>query len=65
MTFYYSDAHDTNDGKPWSEMDIADLKNHIAARATLKETAAFLCRSGTIEDVAAKAREIGVTFHSS
>jgi hypothetical protein len=26
---------DINDGKEWSEMDIADLKNHVAQGASL------------------------------
>jgi hypothetical protein len=26
-----------NDAKEWSEMDIADLKNHVAHGATLEE----------------------------
>jgi hypothetical protein len=60
--FYYDSDHDTNDNKPWSETDIADLKASIAHGSTLAETASFLCRSGTLFDVAAKAKELGLAF---
>ena len=33
---------DINDDEPWSETDIADLKNHVAQGASLEETATFL-----------------------
>jgi hypothetical protein len=33
------DQSDINDGKPWSEMDIADLKNHVAHGASMDKTA--------------------------
>lgn len=52
---------DINDGKEWSEMDIADLKNHVAHGASLEETSEFLCRSDTFE-VARKAKELGLTW---
>ncbi len=60
--FEYNQHRDTNDGKPWSDIDLDDLRSHAAAGATLEETAAFLCRSGSVEDLAAKAREVGATF---
>jgi hypothetical protein len=54
---------DANDGKPWSEMDIEDLKAAISAYcSSLKATAEILCRSGTVSDVAAKAKELGHTW---
>ena len=53
---------DLNDNKPWTEPDIADLKNHIAHGASLSETASFLCRAGTEFDVAAKAEELGLKW---
>jgi bifunctional non-homologous end joining protein LigD len=53
---------DINDGKRWSAMDIADLKNHVAHGATLVETAWFLCRSGSLWDVAMKAKAIGLEW---
>ena len=52
---------DINDVKEWSEMDIWDLKNHVAHGATLEETAEFLCRGDTFE-VARKAKELGLTW---
>jgi hypothetical protein len=42
---------DTNDGKPWSEMDLFDLRNSLAYGRSIEEVAGFLCRSGTVEDV--------------
>jgi hypothetical protein len=56
------DSRDLNDFKDWSVMDIADLKNHAEFGASLKETASFLCRAGSLEDVAQKAEEFGLKF---
>jgi hypothetical protein len=53
---------DIYDNAPWSEMDIEDLKNHVAHRATIEETAEFLCRARTWKDVAAKAKELGLKW---
>jgi len=53
---------DLNDGEAWSAMDIADLKNHIAHGASLEETARFLCRTGTLFDVAEKAKALGLKW---
>jgi hypothetical protein len=33
-----------NVGKPWSEMDIADLKQCLRLRDSVKAIAEFLCR---------------------
>jgi hypothetical protein len=52
---------DLNDGKDWSDMDIADLKNHVRRGATLEETATFLCRGDHFE-VARKSKELGLTW---
>jgi hypothetical protein len=41
---------DLNDGKPWSEMDLFDLRNSLAYGTSIEEVAGFLCRSGTVED---------------
>jgi len=60
--FHYSPDHDVNDGEPWSEEDIRDLENHVRHGASLEETAEFLCLSGTVEAVAEKAKELGLTF---
>jgi hypothetical protein len=53
---------DIYDGAPWTEMAIADLKGHVAAGATLEETAKFRCRAGSPMDVAAKAKELGLKW---
>jgi hypothetical protein len=51
---------DANDGKPWSEMDLFDLRNCWAHGQTIQEIAEFLCRSGTVEEVGCKAEELGL-----
>ena len=51
-----------NDGEPWSDMDIADLRACIKVGCSLRRTALFLCRSGTKDEVAAKARALGLEF---
>jgi hypothetical protein len=56
------DSRDLNDFKDWSVMDIADLKNHAEFGASLKKTASFLCRAGSLVDVAQKAEEFGLKF---
>jgi len=60
-----ADGHllpDINDGKPWSEMDVADLKSSVAHRSSLEETATLLCRSGALFEVACKAGELGLKW---
>jgi hypothetical protein len=47
-----------NAGKAWSEMDVFDLRNHLAEGASVEETAEFLMRS--VEEVEVKARELGL-----
>jgi hypothetical protein len=51
---------DVNDGKPWSEMDLFDLRNSLAYGRSIGEVAGFLCRSGTVEEVKRKAQELGL-----
>jgi hypothetical protein len=51
---------DLNDGKPWSEMDLFDLRNSLAHGRPIEEVAGFLCRSGTVEEVKRKADELGL-----
>jgi hypothetical protein len=51
---------DINDGKPSSEMDLFDLRNSLAYGESIEELAAFLCRSGTVEEVRRKAEELGL-----
>lgn len=55
---------DLNDGKAWSEMDLDDLKGAVAYGRTLEETAEYRCRSGSPEDVAAKAKELGLEWRA-
>jgi hypothetical protein len=55
---------DIYDGEPWSEMDIEDLKGAVAYGSSLEEVAEFLCRSDTPLDVAAKAKELGLTWQT-
>ena len=38
---------DANSGKPWSKMDISDLRNEIAHGRTVAQTASFLRRTKT------------------
>ena len=51
---------DIYDGADWTEMDIEDLKASIEGGASIEDAAEFLCRSGTVDDVARKARELGL-----
>ena len=62
-SFYYGEP-DISDGKPWSEQDVADLRAAIEGGSTLEKTAAFLCRSGTWQDVARKAKQLGLKFRT-
>lgn len=45
-----------NSGKPWSEMDIRDLKVALQYNRTVAEIAHFLCRD--MEEVEAKIAEL-------
>jgi hypothetical protein len=51
---------DLNDGKPWSEIDLFDLRNSLAYGDSIEEVAGFLCRAGTVEEVKRKAEELGL-----
>jgi hypothetical protein len=44
---------DTNDGKEWSALDDA-----LAAGDSIEQAAMFLCRAGTLGEVARKAAEL-------
>ena len=48
------------DGAEWTEMDIEDLKAAIEAGRSIEEAAEFLCRAGSIDDVARKCEELGL-----
>jgi hypothetical protein len=49
---------DLNSGRPWSEMDLFDLKNSLAHGDSLAEVASFLCRDE--DEVRHKATELGL-----
>ena len=49
---------DANSGKPWSKMDISDLRNEIAHGRTVAQTASFLCRDE--DEVREKVKELGL-----
>ncbi|MGX9431842.1 MULTISPECIES: hypothetical protein [Bradyrhizobium] len=51
---------DIYDGAEWTEMDIVDLKASLEHGSTIEEASEFLCRSGSIDDVARKAAELGL-----
>lgn len=47
-----------NVGKPWSEMDLADLRNSLEHGDSVEQIAEFLCRDR--HEVEAKIAEINV-----
>jgi hypothetical protein len=47
---------DINSGKPWSEMDLRDLKLELQQNRTIAEIAEFLCRD--VEEIEAKIAEL-------
>jgi hypothetical protein len=51
IEFYYDPAHDTNDGRPWSDMDIEDLVHELRHGGTIDSAARLLCRWGSKGDV--------------
>jgi hypothetical protein len=58
VEFYYELDHDTNDSKPWSDMDIEDLVHDLQHGGTIETAAWFLCRWGSKDDVRRKAIEL-------
>jgi hypothetical protein len=51
---------DIYDGADWTEMDIEDLKAAISHGSSIEETAEFLCRADSVDDVARKCEELGL-----
>jgi len=51
-----ADAPNINTGKPWSELDLQDLRYCLAAGEPAEDIADFLCRN--VEEVHAKTAEI-------
>jgi hypothetical protein len=54
---------DLNDGRPWTQRDLDDLKACIDSGLTVAQTATALSREGSIEDVLRVARGHGWQFH--
>jgi hypothetical protein len=52
---------DIYDGADWIEMDIDDLKAAIECGSSREEAAQFLCRADSVDDVARKCQELGLT----
>jgi hypothetical protein len=51
---------DIYDGTAWTEMDLDDLKAAIESGCTIQDAAETLCRSGSVDDVERKCRELGL-----
>ncbi|MDI4231472.1 hypothetical protein OZ411_01415 [Bradyrhizobium sp. Arg237L] len=49
---------DIYDHKEWTEMDIEDLTDAMNNGTPIEIAAEWLCRSGSIDDVERKAREL-------
>ena len=49
---------DIYDGADWTEMDVDDLRAAIETGSSIKRAAEFLCRSGSVTDVARKCEEL-------
>ena len=51
---------DINDHKPWSQMDLRELRHALAWGESIQEAAHSLGRSGTLSEVKLKAKELGL-----
>lgn len=51
---------DLNDGKPWSDMDVEDLRRAVESNWTIEDAARLLCRETAVSEVEAKALELGL-----
>jgi len=58
-----SNRPNINEGKPWSEMDLVDLRNSVAHGTPVAEIADFLCRSE--REVQEKIAELGLSQRGS
>jgi hypothetical protein len=58
--WHYSPNHNTNDGVPWTDTDVEDLRFELAHGGSIESAARFLCRQGTADDVRGKAIELGL-----
>ena len=52
-----------NEGKPWSKMDLVDLRNSLAHDSSVAEIAEFLCRNE--QEVQVKIAELGLSQRGS
>ena len=50
---------DINNGKPWSEQDLRDLRDGLQLGTPIDELTTFLCRD--VEEVRAKIAELEAT----
>jgi hypothetical protein len=55
-----AEDRDLNEGKPWSEMDLDDLRTVIEAGCSIEHVARFPCPSMNVPEVEDKARELGL-----
>jgi hypothetical protein len=53
---------DACDGEPWTEIEVRHLRVCLNSGDTIEQAAAFLYRSGTVEDVRRKAEERGLSY---
>ena len=53
---------DIYDGAEWTEADLEDLNAALACGSSIQKVATQLCRSGTVDDVRAKAEELGLQY---
>jgi hypothetical protein len=60
--FCYDPRRDVNDGEAWSEADVRDLTAALQHGSTIEEAAGHLCRAGSVEEVRAKADELGLKY---
>jgi hypothetical protein len=51
---------DIYDDAEWTEMDIEDLRAAIEHGRSIEEAAEFLSRAGAVDEVARKAKELGL-----
>ena len=51
---------DIYDDAEWTAMDIEDLRAAIEHGRSIEEAAEFLCRAGTVDEVARKAKGPGL-----
>jgi hypothetical protein len=56
MPMRYNPNQDIYDGAEWTPMDTDDLRVAIEHGRSIEEAAEFLCRAGTVDEVARKAK---------